>query len=133
MPGQDIGVQKVQLEPFNLVMTLPVGVKVSLLDDGVHLDFNPEGRQIRQCTLELADTSSSSGFSHVTQLPNETTLYYNIEQFEGGSGGEEHILTGLLLTPSDSYTVQSHDQAEYPVKPDPRFCLKYLSSLEYTS
>jgi len=129
--GQDVGMYKVHLKPLKLMMTLPETVTVSFLNEKIHLNFNAEGRQIRQCWLGATETTSSSDFTNVIEFSNKTSLYYTTEILAGGSGGEEQILTGLLLTPGANYAIESHDQAEYPVKPDAKFCLQYLSSLEY--
>ena len=132
--GQATDLQQVQLEPLNLQLSLPVTASVSSTHQKVHVDFSPTGRQLRTCTLEVTGTAfSNADFPRRTRLANGAVLHYRVDTFEGGSGGEEHTLMGVLLMPTANYAVQSHDQAEYPARPDPRFCLKYLSSLKQVS
>lgn len=87
----------------------------------------PDTRSPRSLQFQIdADVQSQlPPLVHTRQLNHGHILHYHIHQLpESGSGGTEHILTGIITVGETTILVTCQEQAE--LNPQPTWCLPYL-------
>jgi hypothetical protein len=92
----------------------------------------PNRRQIHYLSLEYGNVSALSStqsvYTNRFTLKNGAILQYNVKRSDGGSGGNEAYLRGVLQYKTVTLAVVCYDQDEWA--PAPAWCLNYLYYLK---
>jgi hypothetical protein len=125
----------VKLEFQNLRIRIKIPRKHQLIEDNksVTINLNPQGRNAKQFSIvRLSSNIQKSKYTKSFKFNSGAAINYDTFSKNGGSGGTEYILKGILEFEKNQFLITSIEQNEFK-KGEPEFCLKYLSTIEKTN
>ncbi len=126
------GENLIKLELINLNISMKVSQTHSIvkLGDKSIINLNPDRRTVKQFSIAKSRPVVEKGkYVKIFLFDNGTILKYYVFEEDGGSGGIEYKLEGILEYGKELYLITATDQKELE-EGDPEFCLKYLSTIK---
>lgn len=121
---------RLELETLNISLKVPTEHTVFENNDKTVIDVNPKGRAIRQFSLtKLPPNIQKGNYKESCYFTNGAILNYTTFKEEGGNGGTEYKLEGILTFEKELFLISATDQKELG-KGFPEFCLQYISTIQ---
>lgn len=124
-PEPTAGIASITLAPQGLTLEVSPLPGLRFLGDGsAQLSF----RRGAEMNIAVAPPDlAPSTYPHEAELAPMVRLAYGTERADGGMGGPEDHLDGLLTAYGRKYLVQCSSQSEHG-SPDARWCLEVLKT-----
>lgn len=119
-----------ELESETYIIELPESYETQLVPNGTIFSLPRRNSRPLEIT-SYTENDTVIEYENVLKLKSGHTLRYSISGLaEGGSGGQESQLTGLInFDDNSSLAVQCSDQSELS-SPEPQWCIEYLHHLK---
>lgn len=121
--------KKVNIEVLGIDLMVPEGSTVFNYEVGTSINLNPKGRLVRQFRItNVSPEIENIKFEKSYLFENDVKLEYGITTNNGGSGGMEYVLNGILRLKSQAFYINSSCQGAFNTA-ESTFCFKYLSTI----
>jgi hypothetical protein len=129
-PDSGVAAEPVAIPGLRCALDVPAGTAVALADDGATFTTRPGTRVPRTFSVHARPPGEPGELGEQRRvLAAGVTIAYTLQTDEGGSGGEESVLDGVLVVGERSFAVRCDDQSEPPGEPDATWCLAWLATL----